>query len=696
MTEIVTIMSGPLSLVLGLPTAGMPEIISFGSNAATGEIWRDDMRSSRVNGMDEAVPSAVLLPTGGLGYFGWPAISGHRDGRDFVLQFRDWKVRHDGSTTTLHAVDPVAAIEIAITIIANHSGVLSMSSVLTNRGAEYTLDRCMAASFLLAGGEATVEYFAGMWGREFQTRTSRLDGSLWLQENRRGRTSHDRPPLISLDVGGQKLSFHLGWSGNHVIAVDVLDDGRRLVHLGELFEPGEIRLKQGASYCSPVAYAASDQATFHAFVRDELVSWPGGIMKRRPVMLNTWEGNYFDHRLDSLKDQADAAAALGIERFVLDDGWFGKRDNDTTSLGDWTVDSRKYPDGLKRLIDHVVSLGMEFGIWFEPEMVNPQSDLFRAHPEWVLQIDGRPLLLSRNQLVLDLSRPEVSEYLFAAMSALLSTHRISYVKWDMNRDLTHPGGKDGRARTSAQTRAVYALMQRIGSAFPDVEIESCASGGGRIDFGVLRHTHRVWTSDCTDALERLEIQRGASKLLPPEILGAHIAASPNHQTGRCLSLSFRAVVALAYHLGVELNPVALSEDDRKELASWIALYKRMRGLLHAPNAQFSVEPLDGRYVWGAADRERIILFVAQGAQMVAEQAPPLKVPISFTDDRRWRIKVSHPAAPNYIRTSEGQMQMLRGERSFTLSDLSVAGLPLPMLRPESGLVLELEPSIGVR
>ena len=696
MTEIVTVSSGSLSLVIGLPRVGMPELIGFGSDAKPGLLWQEGMRSSRVNGMDEAIPSAVLLPTGGMGYFGWPAIAGHREGRDFVLQFRDWKVQQIGSTTILHAVDPVAAIEIAVNLGTTNSGVMSMSTVLTNLGdGAYTLDRCLAATFLLSEGDATLHHFTGMWGREFQSRTSRLDHSLWLQESRRGRTSHDRPPLVSIEVGERKLSFHLGWSGNHVIAVDMLDDGRRLVHLGELFEPGEVRLTKGAAYSSPVAYVATDEACFHALVRDELVSWPGGIMKPRPVMLNTWEGNYFDHRLESLKEQADAAAALGIERFVLDDGWFGKRDDDTTSLGDWVVDRRKYPEGLKPLVDHVVGLGMEFGIWFEPEMVNPESDLFRAHPDWVLQVEGRPLLLSRNQLVLDLARPEVSEYLYEAMSTLLSAHSINYIKWDMNRDITHAGGADGRARASAQTRAVYALMQRIKSAFPHLEIESCASGGGRIDFGVLRHTHRVWTSDCTDALERLEIQRGASTLLPPEVLGAHIAASPNHQTDRRLSLSFRAVVALAYHLGVELNPVALTHDEKRELSDWIRIHKSLRPLLHAPNAQFRVEPEDGRYVWGAAENDRIAVFVAQGPQMVSEQPPPLKVPLLVSDDRAWRIKAIHPTAPNFIRTSQVQRRLLQGELPFSTADLTEIGLPLPMLKPESGFIIELEPLAGV-
>ena len=695
MSRTITITAGRIALVLGLPDAGMPEILSFGEGAAAPAFWPDAFRSSRINGMDEAVPSAVLLPTGGMGHFGWPAIAGHRDGRDFTLRFEGWQAdEHDGATI-LSASDPVAAISIRIRLRGSETGVLSISTALTNRGTDiYHLDRCMAASFLAGEGEAVLEHFTGMWGREFQCRKSPLGTGLWMQESRRGRTSHDRFPFAFVATLAGRMGFHLGWSGNHAIAIDMLDDGRRLIHLGELFEPGEMRLQPGETYESPVAHAGPDSAAFHAFVRRDVLGWPGGAMRPRPVTLNTWEGNYFDHRMDSLKAQADAAAAIGIERFVLDDGWFGRRDDDTTSLGDWYIDRRKYPDGLKPLVDHVTALGMEFGIWFEPEMVNPVSDLYRAHPDWALQIDGRPLLTSRNQLVLDLTRAEVSDYLFESMAAVLSDHAISYIKWDMNRDLTHAGGVDGRARTARQTRAVYALMHRIREAFPDVEIESCASGGGRIDFGVLRHTHRVWTSDCTDAFERLEIQRGASMFLPPEILGAHIAASPNHQTHRRLTLSFRALVALAFHLGVELNPLALEDGEREELAYWIALHRRLRPLLHAPGSQFRLDPVDGRHVWGAADGDRIAAFVLQGSQMVGEQPAPLRLPVPADGGGLWRVAAMHPAKPDFIRISEGQERLLRGELPFTLDALGKAGLPLPMLRPESGLLLEIEPVTG--
>jgi alpha-galactosidase len=696
MSEIVIIDSGQLALSLRLPELGMPEILSFGSEPVEPDPLFEIERSSRVNGMDIAVPSNVLLPTGGMGFFGWPAIAGHRGGRDFVAQFGAWSVLRDGNQTVLKGTDSVARLGIAITLTAHASGLISMATEVSNLGnTSYQLDRCMAATFLAPAGDVQVMSFTGIWGREFQTRRELLGNGTWIQESRRGRTSHDRFPMLFIESETQIFGVTLGFSGNHQMVIDRTDDGQRLVHLGELFEPGEIILGPGESYVSPTAYAGADTEDFHAFVREELTTWPGGTMSPRPVTLNTWEGNYFDHQMDSLKAQATAAAELGIERFVLDDGWFGKRDNDTTSLGDWDIDARKYPDGLKPLVDHVTGLGMQFGIWFEPEMVNPVSELYKAHPDWALTIEGRPILESRTQLVLDLTRPEVSDYLFGKIDAVLSNHAVSYIKWDMNRDLTHAAGRDGKAKTAAQTRAVYALMDRIRAAHPNVEIESCASGGGRIDYGALKRTHRVWTSDCTDALERLEIQRGASVFVPPEILGSHISASPNHQTGRRHTLAFRALVAIAYHLGVELNPLELTDEERNELKVYIETYKRLRDLFHAPGASFRMEPIDGRYVWGAASAEKIVVIVAQGPQMVGEQPAPLRLPDEVTQfGGQWRIKTVLPAEPQFIRISEGQKALLSGAVTFALSSAGLAGLPLPMLTPESALLLELEPIKG--
>ena len=691
MMQRIAITDGATALVLSLPVQGMPEIVAFGPEAAMAV--QETGRSSRTNGMDIAAPSAVLLPTGGMGFFGWPAIAGHRDGRNFVIVFTGWSATCEAGTCALHAADEVARLGITIRL-AISGGVLTSSVALTNAGdTPFTLDRCMAGSMVVPDGAADVQYFAGMWGREFQIRREALGQGIWLRENRRGRTSHDRPPSLVIETATANLAVHLGWSGNAVLAVDVLDDGRRLVHAGELFEPGEMRLAPSATYDSPTACFAADPALLRQFVRAAVV-WPGGTMRPRPVTLNTWEGVYFNHHLPDLMAQVRAAAELGVERFVVDDGWFGLRDDDTTSLGDWQVDTRKYPDGLRPLAEYVRQHGMEFGLWFEPEMVNPDSALYRAHPGWALQVEGLPLLLSRHQLVLDLTRPEVSDYLFACIDRTLRDVPISYVKWDMNRDLTHAAGASGQAATARQTRAVYALMDRVRAAHPDVEIESCASGGGRADYGVLARTHRIWTSDCTDALDRLEIQRGARLFYPPEILGAHVSGSPNHQTHRRHSLTFRAVVALAYHFGIEMDPRTLDAEEFAALKGWVALHKRLRPVLHEADGQFHLDPIDGRYVWGSATPDVIVLCIAQGPTMLAEQPPPLRLPATLVADGRWRIAGCFPEAPDFVRVSDSQQQMLRGGMPFPAATLTAAGLRLPMLRPQSGVVLELHRIAG--
>jgi alpha-galactosidase len=683
----VTVGDGALYLTLSVPSRGMPEIVAL--SAFKPEAGYLAERGPRVNGMDIPPPTAVMLPTGGMGFFGWPALAGHRAGRDFVSEFAEWGIESTGHAVALTAQDKVAGVAVRFDIDVSH-GVVSSNVTLTNLAEEtYTLDRCMAGSMVFGGAHPTLSTFTGTWGRELRRGEQDMGKGLWLQESRRGRTSHDKSPSILLADGDETLAMHLGWSGNHVIAIDELDDGRRLVHLGELFEPGEIQLRKGEAYESPTAYFARTPGDLRRRLLSMMV-WPKGSIGTRPVTLNTWEGIYFDHKLDQLKAQASAAAAIGIERFVLDDGWFGRRDNDASSLGDWFVDKRKYPDGLGPLVNHVTGLGMEFGIWFEPEMVSPVSELYRAHPEWALQISGRPVLLSRNQLVLDLTRKEVSDYLFNCMHDILKDHAIAYVKWDMNRDLTHAGGADGRAATARQTRAFYALADRVRAAHPRVEIESCASGGGRADYGVLKRTHRIWTSDCTDAFERLEIQRGARVFFPPEILGAHISASPNHQTHRRHTLAFRAIVALAYHLGVELNPLAMKKDECEELGKWIALHKKLRPVLHASEGQFHLDPVDGRYVWGSATDSKIVVIVAQGPHMMSEQPRPLRLPIAAPPHSTWRIAAQHPKLPDYIRTSASQQRLLKGDVNFSGHSLVSSGLPLPMLRPESAVVLELE------
>lgn len=707
--RIVSIRGADAETILLVRDVGMPIIVAMAEpplprvpDAATLAAMLN--RATRINGMDASAPSAVLIPTGGQGAFQWPALAGHRDGRDFLVEFGDWRVEQPRSDrATLIGHDRIARLAIGIEIAVSGAGVTTLATRLTNEGSEpYTLDRLMAAS-VPADDVAEILAFDGMWGREFHARAEPPGIGIWSRESRRGRTSHDRYPAMilggagMLEGGGPCLGVHLGWSGNHHMVVDRLDDGRRLAHAGELFEPGEMRLAPGETYRSPLAHIRRDadlnalSSAFHAHVRETVLAWPGGSPRPRPVILNSWEANYFVHEPAALMAQASAAAALGVERFVLDDGWFKGRDDDRTSLGDWVVDARKYPQGLGPLIAHVSGLGMEFGLWVEPEMVNPDSDLFRAHPEWALGVAGRPITTSRHQLVLDLTRPEVADHLFERLDAILSAHDIAYLKWDMNRDLTAAGGAEGRAVTSGQTRAVYALMARVRAAHPKVEIESCASGGGRADYGALAHTHRVWTSDCTDALERQEIQRGASIFLPPEVLGAHVSASPNHQTGRRHSLAFRAITALSGHLGVELDPLTLSETEREELAGFIALHKRLRPLLHGRGRVFRHPLRNGRHAYGVIDegRTRGALILAQVAYGMAELPPPVTVP-GLDPAKTYRLTIPAPQRPKFIRIGEGQRALLAGEVPASGAVLGSIGFAPPEMRPETAVLIEIE------
>ena len=418
-------------------------------------------------------------------------------------------------------------------------------------------------------------------------------------------------------------------------------------------------------------------------------------MKPRPVHLNTWEGFYFDVHPGPVQELATAAAAVGIERFVLDDGWFHGRHHDRAALGDWWPDETKFPNGLGELIAHVNALGMEFGLWVEPEMVNPDSDLFRAHPEWALQIAGRPLLTARNQLVLDIARPEASDYLFEKIAALLAAHPIGYLKWDLNRDLAPAGLANGTAGYRAQIHAAYALMDRLRAAHPNVEIESCSGGGGRIDFGVLRHTHRVWTSDCIDALSRVDIQRGFLQFFPPEIMGAHVGTAPSHTTGRTQSMAFRAAVALPGHLGVELDVRQLNDADTAELRGWIDVYKQLRDRLHHGRVWLG-EGGDGLrwQLHGDEAASDLVLLVLRPQPSSHRYTPTLRLPM-LDPAARYRVREVLPAGtvrPTGRHHTAPFFDAINAPEGLVLDGawLAQAGLPMPRTQAETAFLVRLE------
>jgi alpha-galactosidase len=417
-------------------------------------------------------------------------------------------------------------------------------------------------------------------------------------------------------------------------------------------------------------------------------------MRPRPVHLNTWEGLYFDVHSDKVMQLADAAARIGIERFVLDDGWFHGRHDDTAALGDWWPDETKFTAGLADLIAHVNALGMEFGLWVEPEMVNPASELYRAHPDWALQIEGRPLLTARNQLVLDISRAEVAPLLFERLSALLQAHAIRYLKWDHNRDLTTAALAGGQPGYRAQVHALYVLLARLRAAHPEVEIESCSGGGGRIDFAVLRHTHRVWTSDNIDALSRLAIQRGCLQFFPPEVMGAHVGTAPAHTTGRTQAMAFRAAVALPGHLGVELDARHLGAAEAGELGAWITLYKQLRERLHH-GRDWLGEGGDG-LLWQAHGDEaasEVLLLVYRPTPSSHRYAPALRLPM-LDPGARYRARQVLPEGtrrPSGRHHTAAFFDALAGPDGLLLDGawLARAGLPMPRVQAETAFIVHL-------
>jgi alpha-galactosidase len=391
--------------------------------------------------------------------------------------------------------------------------------------------------------------------------------------------------------------------------------------------------------------------------------------------LNGWEAVWFDHDLDRLTRLADLAAAVGVERFVLDDGWFGARRDDHAGLGDWVVAPEVWPQGLAPLADHVRALGMQFGLWFEPEMVNADSDLFRDHPGWILATGGRTPPEQRFQQVLDLAVPGAFDHVLEQMTQVLTGVPVDYVKWDHNRDLVDAGSSlaGGRPGVRARTVAFYRLLDALAERFPDIEWESCASGGGRVDLGVLERTQRVWTSDQNDAQARQSIQRWTGQLVAPEYLGAHVSAPVSEQTHRALSLDFRAGTAFAGSLGIEWDLTRAGDEDRAALAEWVAAHRRHRELLHAGRVFRVDSPEPSVWVHGVVAQDRGSALVACVQFDDAVHAPPrVRVP-GLDPARRYAVTRIRPsAAPRTVQPG-----------SVTGAVLADLGLPGPDRYPAS-------------
>lgn len=647
-------------------------------------------------------PPISLSPNQGQGFTGKSAIEVFNSSNAWSMAGDVIDVRQSTEQDVCFvSKDAIRNVELVHNIsLCVDTNVLSLSTKITNLNNDTLhVNACAAPCLPLPADCTTLTNFEGRWAHEFHRQSQTIKLGSYVRENRRGKTSHDTFPgmlchkATTNELQGEVYGFHLGHSGNHSAHVELMADGRSFAQMSELLSPGEIRLAQGESYQSPTLYASYSHQGFsqlsqhfHQFVRQHLLR-DSVKQKPRPVHYNTWEGIYFDHNDKTLMALADEAADVGAERFVLDDGWFNGRRGDFAGLGDWFVDKEIYPKGLAPLIQHVNDLGMEFGIWFEPEMVNPDSDLYRNHPEWVLQTQGNKQINFRNQYVLDLTNTDVTDYLYQCISDILLEYpEIKYIKWDMNRDVNHAGNLHGQPAMHKQIKALYALINRLREAFTTVEIESCCSGGGRVDFGILEHTDRVWTSDSNDALDRLDIQRGCSFFFPAEVMGAHVGPTDCHITGRRVSMEMRCAVAMFGHMGFEMDPRALTLEEKTTLKQALEIYKEKRSLIHSARLQ-RLESVENEINFALINQDKSQALFSFNLINETHKTLPNKMKFSGLDkSKHYQIRRLWPTELNEYSTSimsKIDGQVIQGEL------LVEHGMQMPLIDPQSSLIFEL-------
>ncbi|TDE89601.1 alpha-galactosidase [Occultella glacieicola] len=696
---------GGTSVVLNLDGGRLPRILHWGTDLG-------DLTSAALEAFAGAVEPTVgdsavtypqpvpVLPALAEGWLGRPGIVGSRGGRAFAPLFsgsRSTVEDHDGTLRVrTTATDAVSELDILVTIELGPSGLLRAAAELTNTGADaYRLD-ALEMALPLPSEAAEILDLTGRWALERVPQRHPLRVGSWVRESRGGKPGLDHSTMLT--VGEPSLGFrkgrvwgvHLGWSGNQVLAAELVPAGTRFLRAGELLLPDEVVLTPGQTHQSPWVYGSWGEGLdeLASRVHRHLRARPTHPRSPRPVVLNTWEAVYFDHDPQRLIALAEQGADLGIERFVVDDGWFLNRRDDTRGLGDWLVDPAVWPEGLDALAARVHELGMEFGLWVEPEMVNLDSDLAREHPDWVFDGGHGTGLPSRHQHGLDLTHEAAYALALERISTLVERLGIDFLKWDHNRYLTDAGhSSNGHAAVRAQTLQAYRMMAELRDLHPGLEIESCASGGGRIDLGVLEHTDRVWPSDCNDPHDRVDIQRWTGLLVPPELQGTHIGAMESHTTHRVAPLDFRAATAFWGHFGIELDLATLNPDETEAVRAWVQQHRAVRDLLHSGDVVHAdTQPavrLEG--VVGADRRSALFQFVVLDRPAVW---PPERLRFPGLDpDRTYRVSEFVPGAS----VPEGQRPpWLSAGVSLPGRVLAEAGLEAPSLDVDRSVLLRLD------
>ncbi|SIS93666.1 alpha-galactosidase [Alicyclobacillus vulcanalis] len=623
--QVFHLMTPASSYVFRVGDAGLLEHVYWGARVAdASDVLRIARASSRLDGrpaflrsedvgsMRHEYPSygtgdhrepayEVLQPSGS--HASQLAYASHRlmPGKPRLASLPAFYVESDFEADTVEVVlvDPVLQLRVVLSYTAYRDlDLICRHARFENAGSSaLVLRSALSASVDLDVSEADFIQLSGAWIRErFVERVPLAPGRHEIV-SRAGISGHKHNPFFALaapgatEEAGEVRAFALVYSGNFTGGCE-MEPMRQNVRAQIGIHPADFtwRLEPGESFVTPEAalvYSAEGlggmSRTFHRAIRERLCRGPYRD-RVRPVLLNNWEATYFNFREDDLVELAAQARDLGVELFVLDDGWFGARDDDTSSLGDWWPHPGKLPHGLRHLSDRIHALGMQFGIWMEPEMVSPNSELYRAHPDWCLHVADRPRSERRHQLILDLTRPDVRAFVVDAVSRVIEEGAVDYIKWDMNRPMTEVGSAalpPERQREVAHryVLGLYEVLETLTRRFPHVLFENCASGGGRFDLGMLHYMPQTWTSDNTDAVSRLKIQHGTSLVYPPVTMGAHVSAVPNHQMGRVTPFAFRAGVAMCGNFGFELDIRAWSEEERREARQAVERYKQVRSLV---------------------------------------------------------------------------------------------------------------------
>ncbi|MDR6935084.1 alpha-galactosidase [Luteibacter sp. 3190] len=692
--------AGAVTYAMGVNADGMLQTLYWGARLPADDPLGPALPAPERSSFDSA---GALTPQE---YAGWggnltatPALKVKFDdgNRDLVLRYDSHRLEKDALAVTMR--DAKAGVTVILRYTADEAtGIVGRSAHIENTGKQaLTIDSAAAATWNLPRApDYSLRYLTGTWAGEWHLQTRPVTPGATVLESRRGSTGDENNPWFAIGRGDAWNEEHgdvwfgaLAWSGSWSIRVE--EDILGQVRVVGGYNPFDFgyRLKPGQSLDTPVFYAGYTKdgvgeasRLMHAFERDRVL--PGGASAPlRPVLYNSWEATEFKVEEPGQEKLAEKAAALGVERFVVDDGWFGARDNDHAGLGDWVVNRRKFPNGLKPLIDKVHGLGMTFGLWVEPEMVNADSDLYRAHPDWVLNFAGRPRSEGRHQMVLNLAREDVKAHVLDVLDRLLTENDIQFLKWDYNRNWSEPGWPEVAPEEQQKVyvtyvRNLYDILRQLRARHPKVEIESCSGGGARVDLGIMALTDEVWPSDNTDPSDRLSIQDGFSYAYAPATMMAWVTGSPNWVNNRVSSLDFRFLSSMQGGLGIGANLLEWTPAEEATARGYVAAYKTIRETVQRGDLYRLLSPRD-RAPWSATlsvaqDRHQAVLFAFQRQGEEARPFPTLALR-GLDPKARYRYRLIHgKVAPGTPEVASGAYWMQRGIDIAMRGDLQAAGL----------------------